>query len=311
MNEATDQPVSPAPAAKPARTTMRRGGLALILLVPLFVGASRLINAQNASVPVRQASSAAPASEQAAPTGQGQSPRTQPAPQARAQPAANVSRNWSGYVAEGGAFTSVSGTWTIAQPSLASAGIDATWVGIGGVTSRDLIQAGTEAVVSGAGDAHYDAWIETLPQPSHPVPLAVTGADSVTVTLSEQASGEWLISIRNNTTGKAYAATVRCSSSGSSAEWVEEAPSAGRRVVLLDDFGIVRFTSGSAVEDGVSVSISAASAKPITMADAVGRALASPSVLSADGSSFTVMRSSGSAAGGNGRGPGARNRGSG
>lgn len=82
------------------------------------------------------------------------------------------SLNWSGYQATGGTFTAVNGTWTVPQPSTNSIGADAAWVGIGGITSHDLIQAGTEETVSG-GQVSYNAWIETLPQASRDVALAI------------------------------------------------------------------------------------------------------------------------------------------
>src|SRR5579859_7499412 len=47
------------------------------------------------------------------------------------------SRNWAGYAAGSGSFTSVSATWTVPQFAPDSpAGADAVWVGIGGVRSR-------------------------------------------------------------------------------------------------------------------------------------------------------------------------------
>src|SRR2546427_2616225 len=52
------------------------------------------------------------------------------------------SSNWSGYAANGGTFTSVTATWTVPTVSATSSGADATWVGIGGLESQDLIQAG-------------------------------------------------------------------------------------------------------------------------------------------------------------------------
>ena len=63
-------------------------------------------------------------------------------------------------------------------------GIDAAWVGIGGVRGRDLIQAGTQQTVSGNGSTQYQAWIEMLPQSSRPVPLTVHAGDSVSVARS-------------------------------------------------------------------------------------------------------------------------------
>jgi len=208
-------------------------------------------------------------------------------------PSSGESRNWSGYVATKGTYTSVTGTWTVPQPT--SSGVSssaATWVGIGGAGSRDLIQAGTEEIVSGGGQVRYGSWIELLPQASHTVSLSVGPGDSVTATITQQSQGQWLISIKNNTSGKSYQTNVQYASSLSSAEWIEEAPSGGNRVVPLENFGTVQFTSGSAVKDGKQVSIAQSGARPITMYGNGNQTLASPSVLSSDGGSFSVTRSS-------------------
>ena len=221
--------------------------------------------------------------------GLGTPPQTQPVPFPDTQ---NTSHNWSGYAATGGAYTAVSGTWTVPQfNSDSAAGIDAAWVGIGGVRSRDLIQAGTQQSVNASGSTHYEAWIEMLPRASRPVPLAVHAGDSVTVSLSEQAPDEWLIQFTNNTTGQTYQTTQEYSSSHSSAEWVEEAPSGGRGGVLpLDNFGTIQFSDGSTVKDGQTDTIAAAGARAITMVGGGNQALAVPSALGDDGASFTVAR---------------------
>jgi len=204
----------------------------------------------------------------------------------------NSSHNWSGYAATGGRYTAVSGTWTVPAFSPdGSFGIDAAWVGVGGVRSRDLIQAGTEQTVSGNGSTQYEAWVELLPRSSRPVSLNVHPGDSVTVSISEQSPNNWLIQFTNNTTGQAYQETQQYTSSHSSVEWVEEAPSAGRGGVLpLSNFGTIDFSNGSAAKDGRTVSIAGAGANPITMLGAGDQPLAVPSALSADGSSFTVAR---------------------
>lgn len=201
------------------------------------------------------------------------------------------SSNWSGYVASGGTFTSVTGTWIIPQVGSTTTGADATWVGIGGVTGTDLIQAGTQTTVSG-GSASYEAWIEMLPESSRTVSLDVAPGDSVTVTITEQARGQWLIVMINNTTKSSYQRTVTYGSSRTSAEWIQEAPSSGRSIIPLDDFGIVRFTGGSAVRDGRTLNLSALGASPVAMINRAGQAIAQPSTLGADGSSFAVTRTS-------------------
>jgi hypothetical protein len=204
----------------------------------------------------------------------------------------DTSSNWSGYVANGGTYTSVTGTWIVPQVGATTTGADATWVGIGGVTGTDLIQAGTQATVTGDGSVTYSAWTEILPDFSRTTPLQVTAGDTVTVTITEQTNGVWLIVMVNNTTSDSYEKTLRYASSRSSAEWVQEAPSTSRGIVPLSDFGTVRFTAGSAVRDGVAMGLSALGATPVAMVNRAGQAIALPSTLGADGSSFVVTRTS-------------------
>jgi hypothetical protein len=204
----------------------------------------------------------------------------------------NTSHNWSGYAATGGSYTAVSGTWTVPQFAAdGPAGIDAAWVGIGGVHSRDLIQAGTQQTVSGSGRTQYEAWIEMLPRSSRAVPLQVHAGDSVSVALSEQSPDQWLIHFVNNTTGQTYDTTQTYTSSHSSAEWVEEAPSGGRGGVLpLDNFGTIQFSNGSTTRDGQSVNIASSGARAITMIGNNSQTLAVPSTVGGDGASFSVSR---------------------
>jgi hypothetical protein len=225
-------------------------------------------------------------------------PRTAPAqtqPESTTTTPARISdtsSNWSGYVANGGTYTSVTGTWVVPHVGATTTGADATWVGIGGVTGTDLIQAGTQATVTGDGSVTYSAWTEILPDFSRTTPLQVTAGDTVTVTIAEQTNGVWLIVMVNNTTSDSYEKTLRYDSSRSSAEWVQEAPSTTRGIVPLSDFGTVRFIAGSAVRDGVAMGLSSLGATPVAMVNRAGQAIALPSTLGADGSSFVVTRTS-------------------
>ncbi|MGH2468732.1 MAG: G1 family glutamic endopeptidase, partial [Chloroflexota bacterium] len=203
------------------------------------------------------------------------------------------SHNWSGYAASGSDFTGVRATWTVPDGSSgATVGTDATWIGIGGVHSHDLLQAGTEEIVASAGHATFQAWLELLPLTSHPVPLAVAPGNSVSVAIDQQAPGQWKVSFKNNTSGATYSTTVSYTSSLSSADWVEEAPSAGRGVLPLDNFGHVAFSQASATENGKHVTAEQAGAKAITMVNAADQPLAIPSALGKDGASFSVTRTS-------------------
>ena len=231
-------------------------------------------------------------------------PASQPQPDTGTPAAASIistSSNWSGYSASGGTFTSVTGTWTVPTVSATTAGADATWVGIGGIDSRDLIQAGTEATASG-GEVSYNAWIEMLPASSKPISLGVNPGDWVTVTISEKSADQWTIALKNITTGGAYNTTVQYASSHSSAEWVQEAPSVGRGTVPLDDFGTLKFEGASAVRDGQVKDLSSLGVQAITMINGARQPIAVPSVLGSDGASFAVTRTANSSAGATGTG---------
>lgn len=237
-------------------------------------------------------------------------PRTQPdtTTPSSAALSSDTSTNWSGYAATGGTFTSVTGTWTVPTVATTTSGADATWVGIGGINSTDLIQAGTEATVSG-GEVAYNAWIEMLPAASRPISLSVKPGDSVTVSITQKGAVDWLIEMKNDTTGGRYSTTVQYRSSRSSAEWVQEAPSIGRSVVPLDDFGTLKVTGASAVRDGVPLDLNGLGAKAITMINGARQALAVPSVIGADGASFTVTRTQNKSTSGGLPGTGRRRRG--
>jgi ketosteroid isomerase-like protein len=202
----------------------------------------------------------------------------------------STSNNWSGYAAANGKYTAVTGTWTLPEVKITgSPGTEGTWVGIGGLRSRDLIQAGTSSTTHG-GQVTYEAWIETLPAPPHTVLLAVNAGDSVTTSITEQMTGQWLITLKNNTTGKSYSEPIQYQSSYSSAEWIEEAPASPRGLLPLNEFGSVKITNGSAVKDGQTVNIAQAGGQPITMIDRRERPIVQPSALEADGATFSATK---------------------
>lgn len=204
------------------------------------------------------------------------------------------SHNWAGYAATNGTFTSVTGTWTV--PTISSSGhtaADATWVGIGGITGNDLIQSGTQDIVSSSGQVTASAFFELLPNVSQLISsVTVSGGDSVTVSITQQSTNQWQISFADITRNETYSTTEIYASSLSSAEWIEEAPTDGRSELPLDNFGTVQFSSGSTTENGNGVNLSGANAQAITMINQSNQALATPSALGSDGASFTVTRSS-------------------
>jgi|SRR5579872_5752278 len=203
------------------------------------------------------------------------------------------SLNWAGYVSNKGNFNSITGTWII--PKISASGrnykMDAAWVGIGGVNSSDLIQAGTEAVSGVPGKVGYLAWYELLPDFAQPVSLAVQAGDSVTVSINRISGLQWQVILKNNTSGSQYSKNLSYNSSLSSAEWIEEMPSDSQsQLIPLDNFKMVRFSSGFVRSGRTTLSIAKSGALPVTLESSKGKILAVPSVLQDNGSAFEVKR---------------------
>ncbi len=276
--------------------------LGVALLGGLLVGGPVMGNSANAAI--------SPASHTSHPTIAYRSTSTSSADLAR-NPGANsvapeapisnnLSANWAGYVADktNTNYTAVGASWVV--PTVASdsssgsapASADATWVGIGGVSSSDLIQAGTQAIAQN-GQVSYQAWVETLPDVLEPIPLGVSAGDSVTVSLAERKPGQWGLSFHNNTTGQNYQTTLTYNSSHTSAEWIEEMPIGGTGNMLgylpLDNFGSVTFENAYTTADGTTENIASAGAQKLSMAANGQTILADASALNS-GSGFTVLR---------------------
>lgn len=209
-------------------------------------------------------------------------------------PGQYASSNWAGYFRTGCTFTAVSGKWTVPTATTTSTTdttVDATWIGIGGVSTNDLIQVGTEETVDTEGTINAAVFYELLPDaPHYPVTITVSPGDQMSASLAETTQNNWLISISDLTTGKSYTKTVTYTSSYSSVEWIEEDPSfTDGTLVPFDNFGTVTFTGAGNTGNGTTGNLSDASR--ITLVDDQGHALAIPSaVTGANSDSFSVRR---------------------
>jgi hypothetical protein len=182
----------------------------------------------------------------------------------------HMSNNWSGHEALNGVYTGVSATWVVPKASKSTDDISAhaVWVGIGGATTKDLVQAGTQAIVI-SGKTYYHAWYETLPDPERELPLSVQPGDTVSVSLIEVVPDVWRLTFVNITTGATYIGDIPYTSTRSSAEWIVERPmmmtSAGKEYITLNAFDEVEFTSATVIENGVTRSLGQLDTKKVVL----------------------------------------------
>jgi len=204
----------------------------------------------------------------------------------------HISKNWAGYAASSDSYTGVSATWTVPASTQTSKTIsaDAAWVGIGGMSESDLIQAGTQAVIRN-GRTEYTAWYELLPDTQRAVPLPVKAGDRISASVNEVATGIWRITITNLTTGQTYQTSVPYTSSHSSAEWIVERPLAitGKATgyLPLSNFGNLTFDNATlTTASGQSQTVSTSGAEQLIMSTSNTHLIAAPKNQS--GSSFDV-----------------------
>jgi hypothetical protein len=209
------------------------------------------------------------------------------------------SLNWSGYaVTPGSGITAVSSTYTVPSAGLDPPGFAATWTGIGGYSTSDLIQAGTaedSAPSNPILGTQYYAWYELLPNSETQITgctgdanCTVTPGDQMSVQIKNVSGNTWSISIADS--GKwSWSQDVTYSSSESSAEWILEAPTLVEAQTLLANVGTQHFGSTSTyTQGGTTYTIAQGSPTQIDLSPSPVGGLdeAIPSALASDGQSF-------------------------
>lgn len=189
-------------------------------------------------------------------------------------------------------YTAVSAAWVAPTPTSNGSSIsdDATWIGIGGVTSGDLIQVGTQNTVSRGGQITTSAFYEMLPASSITIPsFTVSPGDDITASVNQASPGQWAITINDLTDNQTFSINVAYASTNSSAEWIEEDPSfTNGRLVPFDDFGVAAFSNCLTTANGSSINVANSSPDSITMLNSQGHPEAAPSALNSGGSGFSV-----------------------
>lgn len=220
------------------------------------------------------------------------------------------SLNWSGYVVtpKGGGITGVTTNFTVPAAGLIPPGFAATWAGIGGYSTQDLIQAGVAEgslpnlpLVDQVIGQQYYAWYELLPNAATPLTdckvdpaCTVAPGDEVSVVITQATSSPqtWTISMTNTRSASgallwSWSTTVPYDSFQSSAEWILEAPTLVTQT-LLAPVGTVSFGSSDGyTAGGTESSIYQGNPTTIVLSPTAGLFdEATPSALATDGRSF-------------------------
>ena len=206
------------------------------------------------------------------------------------------SLNWSGYAVTPSTdnITAVSSAFTVPSAGLVPPGFAATWTGIGGYSSSDLLQTGTaeQSLPSNplVGDQYY-AWYELLPASETQLTgctgdanCTVTPGDDVTVNISQVSGDTWSIAMTDSGHWT-WSKDVTYTSSESSGEWILEAPTLVAQTTLAN-VGTVHFGPTSTYTAG-GVTHTIAEGNPTQIDLSPGEVNeATPSALASDGQSF-------------------------
>lgn len=233
------------------------------------------------------------------PSGIGVLARSDPQRPLPASAGAVESLNWSGYAVRrvSAPINAVSGSFTVPPAGLVPPGFAATWAGIGGYDSSDLIQAGVaEDSLPGnplLGPQYYP-WYELLPKSEMQLvgctgdrTCAISPGDRVSVRIKHVGARRWSITVADGGNWL-WAKTVAYASSRSSAEWILEAPSLLAVPTPLAPVGTVHFGWPSTYTAG-SRTHRIAAGDPAQINLGVGPlTLATPSALGSDRSTFNA-----------------------
>ena len=197
------------------------------------------------------------------------------------------SENWAGYVASNAYYSGVSALIEAPTPSsFQYLGVVASWVGIGGAQSHDLIQAGVQEINQGPY-VSYQAWYELLPAAQRAVVMDIEPGAWVQVDIHQVGFNLWQITIVNGT--NVWTNRVSYVSSHTSAEWVVEEPSlASGRLLPLAGVNGANFANMAAIANGARAIPTQLFPQPVAIVSPIGAVKAVPTGVGVDGASFSV-----------------------
>jgi Peptidase A4 family len=202
------------------------------------------------------------------------------------------SLNWSGYAVTGSGITGVNSEFVVPSAGLVPPGFAASWTGVGGYSTSDLIQAGTteDSLGNAILGPQYYAWYELLPASETQISgctgdanCTVTPGETITVGIHQVSGASWNIQMVDSGHWS-WNKTVTYTSSGSSAEWILEAPTLVAQT-LVAPVGTAKFGPVSTFTQGATKPIAQGNPTTIDMSPGLINE-ATPSPLASDGQSF-------------------------
>ena len=89
------------------------------------------------------------------------------------------------------------------------------------------------------------AWWEILPAPETIIPsLTISPGDTMSGTVHNTSGNNWVITLKDITTGKSFSIHKTYTGPGASAEWIQEAPTNGG-VLTLADYSTFAFSKAA------------------------------------------------------------------
>jgi hypothetical protein len=146
---------------------------------------------------------------------------------------------WGGYVATGGQYTTITGSWTQPQVTCNTQNdLFAPWVGIDGYGSQTVEQVGVQVDCS-SGSPVTSPWYEMYPADPVYWPDQVNPGDSMTGSVNDNGDGTYTLTLTDNTLGWTETTTQAISGAqDASAEAVIESPSQSYPSFTVDFSGV-------------------------------------------------------------------------
>ena len=195
--------------------------------------------------------------------------------------------NWAGYAVDAPGVTAVRGQFVVPKVDAVAPGLVAEWVGVGGFTTTDLIQAGVgEDYIPGFGVEYYP-WYELLPASETRIDQPVQPGDHITVAVKDTGDNLWKIRMADAERGWTFSIVLSYASLHSSAEWIVEAPSLSGVVYTappLMDAAVFDGPGNSVTVGGVTTVLGNANPTKLIVDDATVQ----PSDIDSDGDGFAV-----------------------